>query len=181
MLAPVWFVTRNAIIVLDFTIIPAAQLIHPESNFRRGEKMTGKKVNPFVQHVVNNTEKAKALIGKHTNEGDKCLYWAVAKTGPHYIFTLFLGGFFGLLSEKKYIIAVNQQKFIIIGIKKAAIEEISYQSLPIGNIQKSAVKKYPLGSNLRLDLLDGKVWTFKDLNNDYANKLKEAIDSAQSS
>jgi hypothetical protein len=121
------------------------------------------------------------LIAKHTNEGDKNIYWAVATTGPNYIFTLLLGGLFGLLSEKKYVIAVNQQKFLMIGIKKASIDEVSYQSIPIGKIQKSEVKKFPLGSNLRLVLSDGKVWTFKDLNNDYAIKLKEAIDSAQGS
>ena len=143
--------------------------------------MADKKVNPLVQHVLDNTEKAKALIAKHTDEGDKCLYWAVASTGPNYIFTVLLGGLFGLLSEKKILIAVNQQKFLMIAIKKYAIEETSYSSIPIGSIQQSLVKKFPLGSNLRLTLSGGKVLTFKNLTNDYASKLKGAIDSAQSS
>jgi len=143
--------------------------------------MAEKKVNPLVQHVINNTEKAKALIATHTNEGDKCLYWASAKTGPNYIFTLIFGGLFGLLSEKKYIVAVTQQKFLMIGIKNAAVQEISYKSIPIGSIQKSAVKKQLMGCNLRLGLSDGKGLILKDLNTDSASKLKNAIDSGQSS
>ena len=69
----------------------------------------------------------------------------------------------------------------MIAIKKYAIEETSYSSIPIGSIQQSLVKKFPLGSNLRLTLSGGKVLTFKNLTNDYASKLKGAIDSAQSS
>ena len=143
--------------------------------------MEEKKVNPLVQHVLNNTEKALALIEKHSANHENAVFWAVATTGPNYILTLLLGGIFSLMSEKKFIIAITRTDLHMIGIKKMAIEEVSYKSIPIGTIQKSDVKKYPLGSNLRLVLSDGKVLTLKDLTNDAASKLKDAIDSAQGS
>jgi hypothetical protein len=141
----------------------------PEENFNRLEKW-----------VLGNQEKGLALIQKHTAKEEEVLYWATAWTGPHYILTLFFGFIVNTL-KKRHILVVTRKNFLIINIRMVVIEEIGFQSIPIGKIRKSKVRKYPLGgANLCLVLPGEKKLVFKDLTYEWASGLKDAIDIAQS-
>jgi len=143
--------------------------------------MADMKLNRLEKWIANNMEKALALIEKHIAKDEEVLFYATAKTYPPDILTWIpIIGSIIELSKKNYLLAVTRKNFLMIGIRKFGIEEIAFQSIPVGTIRESAVKRFPLGCNLRLVLSGGKVLLFKDLSYDWASSLKDAIDSAQS-
>jgi len=144
--------------------------------------MTGEKLNPLEKLVANNTEKALALIKQHINANDEILYYAVAQTYPAFVNWIpgsALAGFLGLTTRRKYLLAVTKTALLMIQIEQMAIKEVAFEAIPIAGILGSTVKKAFLSRNLQLALAAGKTVTFRELDGDYATKLKNAIDSAQ--
>lgn len=144
--------------------------------------MTNEKLNPLEKLVANNTEKALALIKQHINAGDEILYYAVAQTYPAFVNWIpgsALAGFLGLTTRRKYLLAVTRTALLMIQIEQMAIKEVAFEAIPIAGILGSTVKKAFLSRNLQLALAAGKTVTFRELDGDYATKLKNAIDSAQ--
>lgn len=144
--------------------------------------MTGEKLNPLEKLVVNNTEKAMALIKQHIQDDDEILYYAVAQTYPalvNWIPGSALAGFLGLTTRRKYLLAVTRTALLMIQIEQMAIKEVAFDAIPITGILGSTVKKAFLSRNLQLALATGKTVTFRELDGDYATKLKNAIDTAQ--
>jgi hypothetical protein len=140
--------------------------------------MAEPKYNRLEKWVLGNQEKALAIFEKHKAEGEEVIYYATGWTGPHYIWTLILGNLLQF-SKKKFLLAVTPTKFMMIGIKKFTIEEITYLEFPVAAISQSVVKGYPLGAHLVLILSDRRKFTYKDMSREWADGLKEAIDKAQ--
>lgn len=144
--------------------------------------MSSEKLNPLEKLVISNTEKAVALIKSHIHDDDEILYYAVAQTYPaivNWIPGIALAGVFGFTTKRKYLLAVTRTALLMIQIEQMAIKEVAFDAIPIADILASTVKKAFLTRNLQLTLSTGKTLTFRELDNEYATKLKDAIDLAQ--
>jgi len=142
--------------------------------------MAEKKLTGLEKRMAKNREKALAIIKKHNPNGEKVLFFTSAKTSAAEILTWIplIGPFFEMI-KKNYLLAVTPKKFLAIRIKRLAVEELDFQSIPIETIHESMIKKVLLLYKISLSLADGKKLTFQDMDFKWATDLKNAIDTAQ--
>jgi hypothetical protein len=142
--------------------------------------MANQNLDRLKKWLGDNRENALALIEKHNANRDEVLYYALARTYPPAILKLIpIIGMIVEVNMKIYLIAVTRKNFFMIRLKRFAVDEIAFQSIPIETILESTIDENNLLYNLRLVLVDGKKLLFKDMIKNWASGLKHAIDAAQ--
>ncbi|MBN1421618.1 MAG: hypothetical protein JXP34_22790 [Planctomycetes bacterium] len=145
-----------------------------------GGSGSSEKLSRLEAWFARNQEKALALIEKHLDDGEEVVYYATGWRYPPDILTWipFIGTIIDS-TKKRYLLAATRAKLVVIRMRRFRFEEISSEIIPMGEIRDSAVNRFPLFCNLRVELAGGKTLVFKEMIYEWAAGLKDAIDEAQ--